>query len=370
MKTWTDWRSIPVVPLSAVPEGRVLAEGRGESTKVYEIAGHPDWLAKLYRQPLTRREELRLDSLIAMPANMSMTDVERVDRTTGWPVARITESGRTMGVVMAKAPVRFHASLKGVTGTPQPAAPLEIDWLVSHPEKIDRRGLGRPDMGVRTRALWEILDVGALFERHGLVYADWSYSNAFWALGTGEVFVIDMDTCGLGSRPWIESPGCEDPLFQDRSRPLTTYSDRYKVAVLALRCLTAERDDPLDAFRGLPAGLRTSGFGRLMKRMLIATEPTARPTIGELLEALEQLIGSPRSGSDGEPSHTTGTASGGRHPGGRGGGRNPPGPTSEAPSRLPRRFRRWARRFVEDFLGPIAALTALHQLFPKSFPRP
>lgn len=286
MRTWTDRPFAPVVPLSAMPEGNVLAEGKGESIKVYEIAGNTDWLAKLYRRSLSAPEEARLDFLIAMPASMPPADVDLVDRGMGWPVARITESGRSVGVVMAKAPERFHAELQGLKAT-HVAKPLAIDWLVAGADKMAKVGLPVPDGTVRTRAMWDLLRAGSLLERHGLVYADWSYSNALWAPGSGEIFVIDMDSCGLTARPWIESPGGQDPLFADSNHPLTTYSDRYKVAVLALRCVTAERNDPHVALQRLEANARTSDFGTLLERMLTATSPTARPSIGNLLDAFE-----------------------------------------------------------------------------------
>ncbi|WP_169314341.1 hypothetical protein [Streptomyces piniterrae] len=288
VNTWTGWTSGTVVRLPEVPEGATLAEAKGESRKVYEIDGRPGWLAKLYRQPLTAPEEDRLEALIALPSGMPETDVALLDRQTAWPVARIVDAGRTVGVVMARAPGKFFATIrKRFSGDSSGPEPLPLDWLIATNESIAKRGLRAPDAATRTRAGWELLRIGALFERHHVVYADWSYSNAFWDQDTGEVFVIDMDTCGIHRREWIESPGGEDPLFQDNSRPLTAYSDRYKVALLAVRCLTGHRDDPHAAYGRLDPSVRESGFGTELHRMLTATDPTDRPGLGELLTAFE-----------------------------------------------------------------------------------
>lgn len=289
MNTWTGWTSGTVVTLPEVPEGATLAEAKGESQKVYEIAGRPGWLAKLYRQPLTAPEEDRLEALISLPSGMPGADVALLDRQTAWPVARIVGAGRTVGVVMARAPGKFFATVqKKFSQDASTPEPLPLDWLIAANESITKRGLRAPDAATRTRAVWELLRIGALFERHDVVYADWSYSNALWDQDTGEVFVIDMDTCGIHHRDWIESPGGEDPLFQDGSRALTTYSDRYKVAMLTVRCLTGHRGaDPHAAYGRLEPGVQQSAFGKELERVLDATDPTDRPGLADLLTTFE-----------------------------------------------------------------------------------
>src|SRR5262249_21897739 len=129
--------------------------------------------------------------------------------------------------------------------------------------------------------------VGALLERHGVVYGDWSYANAFWARGTGRVFVIDMDSCGIGDRPWVESKSWDDPGVEPGTR-LTTYTDRYKLTVLVLRCLSGVRGmDFAAAHAALPERFHAGRLGEALWSGLTTPDPGERPTMKRLLTLLE-----------------------------------------------------------------------------------
>ncbi|UYQ63750.1 hypothetical protein [Streptomyces peucetius] len=270
-----------------VPQDTVIARDNGESRLVYEIAGHPGWLAKIYKQPAGAERSSDLQRLVYLPTVMSQDDQALVDRSLSWPTTRIHDGPDLVGVVMAKAPDPFYARLKAPSGR-QDSAPLELDWLASAPAKCEAAGLRPPDTGVRIRAVRELLEAGALFARHDLVYADWSYRNTLWNHRTGQVFVIDMDSCGIGTRDWVESYGWQDPLFPDRSRRLTVHSDRYKLAVMAVRCLTAVRQDPLAAHRELVATTGSDAFTDALGEALKATRETDRPDPEQLLAALRR----------------------------------------------------------------------------------
>ncbi|MDI2129826.1 hypothetical protein [Yinghuangia seranimata] len=293
MNSWSGSPFPPDVRLSDVPQGAVLARDRGESRVVFEIAGHPGWLAKLYRSPLGVVDAARLKALTLLPATLTdpaQTDV--VDRCTCWPVSRVLdERGTVVGVVVAKAPRRFFAALRGLSGRPTRPAPLEIDWLVREPEAYGPRGLAVPDLGVRVTAARQLVAFCALLEQWDVVYGDWSYSNVFWARNSGDVFVIDLDTCGIERREWIESPEWEDPLFPNDSQPpLTVHCDRFKLATLLVRCLTGVRRDPRTAYAALPDALREGRFGAVLDRILAADTPGERPGPDELSAALEEDV--------------------------------------------------------------------------------
>ncbi|MFF7330167.1 hypothetical protein [Streptomyces sp. NPDC008150] len=299
-----------------VPEGRVLSSDDGESRQVYEIAGQPDWLAKLYRTPVPRRASRGLEALIRLPDAMSAADRALLDAATAWPVARIIDGDHVQGIVMAKAPDRFSARLRNIKGEFQAPAPLPLDWLVASDDKCGKRGILPADREVRERAVRSLLLVGDLFARHDVVYGDWSYSNVFWEQGTGAIFVIDVDTCGIGSRPWIQSNGWEDPLFDEtRKPPLTSLSDRYKLAVLTVRCLTGERGDPMEAHRSLERRNGLTALSAALAISLNAPSAQERCTPGELLAAFDGHASSGRADTTGrsaqgtaaDPSNVTGS---------------------------------------------------------------
>jgi hypothetical protein len=276
------------VDIARLPAGRVLSQDDGESLQVYEIAGHSGWLAKIYKKPLAAAEAHTLKQVIHLPRGMTQRSRDLVNGCVAWPVATINSRTQTVGVVMAKAPLRFSARLRKLSGGFGDARPLEIDWLAMPSESASKRGIKPPDAAVRTKAMLQMLQVGAVFDGDNLVYGDWSYKNAFWEQGDGSVFVIDMDSCGIDTREWIASPEWEDPLFPDSTKPrLTPLSDRYKLAVFVVRCLTGERKDPLAAHRSLVESEGVNPFTVALWRVLTAKTAEERPDPLRLLAAYQ-----------------------------------------------------------------------------------
>ncbi|MFD7137459.1 hypothetical protein [Streptomyces sp. NPDC059894] len=306
MGTWSDSPFTSREELSGVPQGTVISRDNGESRLVYEIEGSPGWLAKLYKRPADAGRASDLQRLVYLPTVMSQADQDLVDRCLSWPTTRLYDGSDLVGVVMAKAPDGFYAPLKALSGWKDPV-PLPLDWLMQDADKCAQVGLRPPDRGTRLRAVEELLAVGDLFARHDIVYGDWSYRNALWNQHTGEVFVIDMDSCGIGSREWVESPGWADPLFPDRSRRPTVASDSYKLAVLTVRCLTAQRQDPLDALRAMEASTGDASLTGLLRRTLTAARPQDRPECAELLAAVRRIRGTTAPGG---PAAGSGPAAG------------------------------------------------------------
>ncbi|TDC60060.1 hypothetical protein E1200_31120, partial [Actinomadura sp. GC306] len=287
MRAWSDRPFGPVTQLADVAaEGLRIAGENGQSTAVYESAAYPGWLVKRYKPGIPEEPAEVLDRLIALPAAMPPHDLVLVDTATCWPVSRVVSDGRTVGVLMAKAPAEFSTLVRTPFGPPE-RLPLNLDQLVqTDPGFYEARGLGVPDRAERLGVARHILRVAALLERRGVVYGDWSYANMFWQRGEGRVFLIDMDGCGLSSRPWVECNSWNDPAVPPGER-LTVRTDRYKVAVAVLRALTGVRgEDPHPALDALDERLRSSAFGDAL-RCSLDDPPELRPSSGELLELLD-----------------------------------------------------------------------------------
>ncbi|MEO5876503.1 MAG: hypothetical protein ABIS86_17990 [Streptosporangiaceae bacterium] len=287
MNSWSGHPFRPVTPLAHVgAELRVLAGENGESSLVYESARHPGWLVKRYKPGFPKEPVEVLDRLIALPGKMTDTDRALVDGSICWPVSRVVDGDLTAGVLLAKAPTEFGAPTQMIFGPAQEVM-LDIDQLVqTDPEFYRRRGWERPSPRERMAVARNLVAAGALFERHQVVYGDWSYANAFWSRPNGRVFVLDVDACGFHDRPWVESNTWNDPLVQQNER-LDVRADRYKIAVLVVRCLTGLRgDDPQRAFAALPEQTRIAPLGRALWRGL-ASAADQRPTVNELHALLE-----------------------------------------------------------------------------------
>ncbi|WP_405017866.1 hypothetical protein OHV05_13485 [Kitasatospora sp. NBC_00070] len=286
MTGWSDRPFGPETPLDGVGRaGREISSDDGESKRVYEPSRWPGWIAKVYRDPLTGPAAAELGRLVAAPAGMGPDDRGLLDRCTSWPASRIVESGRTVGVLLPKAEDRFlNARINLPGGRRSDPRQLTVDWLAQSTADQRTGGVGEASGQTRRQVAESFLAVGALLDRHGLVYGDWSYRNAFWCQD-GSGYLIDMDSCGFGSRPWVESPGWADPLYPVSRRPrLDVYCDRYKLAMLTVRCLTGERGDPVKACGALPEP--KGELAGLLRQVLTVQEAGRRPSAAELHAAL------------------------------------------------------------------------------------
>jgi hypothetical protein len=292
LSTWSAGRArFPlIVPRSDLParEPKVNPDG---TAAIRPLAGTPEWLYKEFHSPLARSENDRIDRLIRLPQGMNATDRAVVDGAISWPVARVVAGTTTVGVLIPKAPARFYATVLGVH------APLKIDLLAkSRPDYFREMGLPVPSLTQRIDTCLGLATVGSVFERHGLVYADWAYQNALWSMSTFDVYVIDTDECSFGARTQhICSPGFEDSLT-DPSEGHTAPdagTDRYRLAVLIARCLTGLRDTQ-QAWRALDSmgalDPRLAAAAGIVSEIFSARERLARPTLTALRRA---LAGSP-----------------------------------------------------------------------------
>ncbi|MEU9608894.1 hypothetical protein [Streptomyces sp. NPDC048057] len=308
----TGWSMSPFAPETARSGLRLadasLGEG-GESTGVREVVGHPGWVAKLYKEPLAQDEAETLTRLIDLPAKMSWDEMRLVDRHSAWPVARVTDRGGTVGVIMPRIPDAFYVRFAyGEGGRTEPKE-LLLDHLVLQDAKFTALGLDPPSAARRRSTAARFLTLGALMERYDVVYGDWSYRNALWSQQNGDVFLIDLDSCGIESRKWIRSHHWEDPLFP-QGTPLTTYTDRYRMAVLTLRVLTGTRGDPRRALEGLAEQRADdSELVPLLRRAVTTGQPSERPSVFTLLSAIQvRPQGAPPPAAPGTTGTRTGSA--------------------------------------------------------------
>jgi hypothetical protein len=217
---------------------------------------------------------------------MSAADVSQIQDAAAWPVCRTVDSNqRTVGVVFREAPAWYCARF---TVSPERSieSVLRLDWLCQPAAACSRRGLPFFDFGQRLEVCRSLVGVAAVLERHEVVYGDWSYRNAFWSITERSGFLIDMDSCGFGSRSAMQSPAWRDPSLNGKPMVDVT-TDRYGVALLVARCLTAERDRTT-VLPELRRVTDTEGLADLydVVRRALTAAPGDRPRIEELLDHL------------------------------------------------------------------------------------
>lgn len=224
----------------------------GQCLAVRPLKKHSGLLFKEYRPgQLTAADENRLASLIGLPGRMeSGADRRLLLESTSWPQTRVIENQRTVGVLVPRAPDRFYATLRSPYGDSE-RMPVAIDHLAMPDDRFPPLGLKAPGLERRLAVCRGLAAVADLFERHGVVYGDWGYQNAFWSPNDGSVYLIDADGCSFGPQPWVESIGFEDPLTPS-GELVDAYSDRFRCAIMICACLVGARQQR-QAVTGLAA---------------------------------------------------------------------------------------------------------------------
>jgi hypothetical protein len=270
--------------------GKSLAEHRGEARRVCILAQHRDWIFKEYSSPMPAGPVRQITQLIELPGQLTAGDRAMVDGHTAWPVARVVDDrDRTIGVLAPLAPDAFSADRPLPGGRTQRKV-LEVDVLALTETRQAQIKVPPQPLASRIAVCASVATIGALFERNGLVYLDWSYANVFWSLQQHTAYVIDLDGCSFGPRPQIETPNWEDPLVP-RGQTAGNQSDRYRMALLTARCLTGKRANLSDTRSGLLT-LRRQGGGTgelagVLIRALNSKTIADRPSISEIRDALE-----------------------------------------------------------------------------------
>lgn len=272
------------------PLGPPLSKGDGESIMIAPVGDNPHLLFKQYRpgEGTSADDGDRLDRLIAITRRLDARARQQLASASCWPVSRVIEKGRTVGVLLPRAPDKFNAALRSLTGIGQ-RKPLAVDWLAKSSDQQAERGLPRASFDQRIKVCRDIAAVAAILEQEGIVYGDWSYANALWSITDFSGYLIDVDACAFGSRPWVATPNWDDPLTP-QGTPVDGNTDRYRLAIMVARCLTGERDvaAALDEARAQSLAASRPGIGQVLTRAVNARSRSARPTVAEILQSLTQ----------------------------------------------------------------------------------
>lgn len=271
--------------------GAPAFEGGGESTGIWRVPAMPGYLFKRYTAEVARTVDAhRLDQLAAQPAALHGGTDRALARSVAWPHARVVDAARrTVGVVIPEVPDRFLVtwrSPRARAGDPDNHTPLYVDYLAQPNWYLSERGIPEQGAADRVALCSALAGVAALLERCGIVYADWSYSNAFWHPVDHTVFLIDVDGASYGSRPYVQTVNFDDPLTPP-GRPVDTYTDRYRAALLIARCLTARREvgEVLTALR-----VMSGAPPAVLLAILTARDRTARPGLTALADAFGAAV--------------------------------------------------------------------------------
>ncbi|MET7484071.1 hypothetical protein [Streptomyces sp. NPDC005538] len=279
---WALPRDVSVSDLGSLADP--ISEHNGQAIAVAPLIDHPGWLAKLYRPDQHPEDAHRLDLLISAPDALPAADRAALYAGTCWPAARIHDSGNpAVGCVIPIAPEEYRSELR--RGTFSERRFVEIDWLAKSDESIRRIGLPRPGFEDRLAACRQLTELARILESLGLVYSDWSFSNAFWSPARRSVYLIDVDGCQPRKMPDIHQPNWADPLTP-QGTDADTYTDRYRIGLLVAKCLTGRRDAHAFHTVAKSSWQNQPAVSEVLLDMLLATDRERRPSAAQLNQAL------------------------------------------------------------------------------------
>jgi DNA-binding helix-hairpin-helix protein with protein kinase domain len=311
---------VPVVEKSSIQVGTMLGDG-GEG-EVYEIAGKPNDVLKLFK-PAVQHElsESGLSSTIGLLPTMSSNDQSVVKRQSVWPHTLVKENGRFVGFIMP-ALTKDYFCRHGQKGNTVEGMndwnklTFRKAWISNNNlesncpplwypngQKVedldDQKSESRQDLLTLLENLAKLFEV---FHRYRIVVGDVSGRNILWSRVSGtDVMLIDCDGCRLENTVGVtrakQSPDWFDPDIPANS-PTNLRSDEFKLAIALYRGYFADGlgmpmkgsaafSSDLDrefhemAIRGVSSGGRPSAaeWVAQLKKMKSQAEFAGRPVV-------------------------------------------------------------------------------------------
>jgi DNA-binding helix-hairpin-helix protein with protein kinase domain len=231
--------------------------GRGANGVVYRLRRHrlPDVSGELvykeYRTGKSAASVQGLTTIIQLVNQLQPAPWAAVDEMTVWPLRVVVNAGGgATGVLMRLIPDRFFEDML-LPSKKRVRIAREVQHLIVDPARTRRSEIAVPgdgDLATRIRLCERLSYLFAALHGAKLVYGDVSARNILYTLRpTPSVLLVDCDAArkeGSGAvNKQADSPDWDPPETQ-RARRLgkspnqTQDTDRYKLALFVLRCLT------------------------------------------------------------------------------------------------------------------------------------
>lgn len=257
--------------------------GEGAQARVFALPGLqlPDargpFVFKQYKPRQNPPQGLR--RLVKVRNDLDPAAKGRLDLYTAWPLRVVEDGGQVCGVVMPLIPQSFLQTrvLPG-TGALKTSA-REVQNLLVTPERARVVGMPVPTVGDRLAICRDLAAALHLLHRNNLVFGDLNARNELFRIGERPaVMLVDCDGIRISGNAAVvtqlDAPDWDAPA---RERWLTVYTDRYKLGLFVLRCLSEGEQasttrDPDRAAAALDVE------GQRLLRTALDADPGARPT--------------------------------------------------------------------------------------------
>ncbi|QFZ16992.1 hypothetical protein [Saccharothrix syringae] len=260
-----------------------------------------------------------LVGVVARRLRMDPATRQRLDRCAAWPVRAVEEGGVVRGVLLPLIPDAYFADRVLPSGTPVRTL-REVQHLFVDPARAVRLGMPAPSLAERVLVCRDLASAVHLLHRNDLVFGDLNAKNAVFRLdGRPCVMLVDCDAVRVkGAAAVVRQLNAPD--WEPPESVLSQASDRYKLGLFVLRCLSP---GPFASVARDPARLDAvlPGEGPRLLRAALGHVPGARTTArewGHYFDAL--LTGTTEAAARqvapvGCPSAPSGTPGWRRHPG-------------------------------------------------------
>jgi hypothetical protein len=228
-----------------------------------------------------------LADMVAFLESLGFEEGSALVGWTAWPLRLVADRGAIIGFVMPRIPREFGLAIRKSSGAIEEVRG-EFQHLLNADGFLANRGIRIHDR-LRYGLLADLARALEFLHGKGIVAGDLSPKNVLFSLSPHpRTFFIDCDSMRLRGRSalaQVETPGW-DVRAVSSEELATPATDRYKLALLALR-LFAQDQDTRDAAR-LPT--RVPKEVRRVVQAGLSADPAPRPTPADWLPVLEQAM--------------------------------------------------------------------------------
>jgi len=280
----------------------------------YHLASDPGVLVyKQYQGTAAKGVSLPgLANIVQARLRLTARQREIFDELTVWPLRVVVDgAGAPVGVLMRLINNAFMQEMKLPSGKRETVA-REVQHLIFDPGVARQGGIDVPaDRDARSRfTVCERIAL-AISIIHGanLVYGDLSARNVLYRLRpTPSVLLVDCDAARVKGSAAVNKQQNSPDWDAPEGGQQTQASDRYKLALFVLRCLTPGRNASLNRDPAT-ADAALDPQGRDLMRAALTGPSAERPLAREWLSYLRQRIGlrplPPRSGQPRQATNQT-----------------------------------------------------------------
>jgi hypothetical protein len=273
----------------------------------FHLAGAPQELVyKEFRRGKVSVQRASLLRIVRVRLKLEEPKRQTLDQLAAWPLQVVEETdGTVAGVVMPLIPQQFFEHVRLRSGRSEVVA-REVQHLFVDPQRSLRNGFAVPsweEPALRLRLCGRFAFAIGLMHHAGVVFGDISARNTLYTLAPRPAVVfVDCDAVRIqGSAavvkqqntPDWDAPESRAAMTARKPVSLSKYTDRYKLGLFILRCLTP---GPGCSVNREPSAARWSldPEGMALLDRALRSPPDERTTAREWHEYLTTRLGEGR----------------------------------------------------------------------------